>query len=155
MGLAENRAVIAAHHERLNRGAIDAAVEDFAEDSRNHGRPVGREGASRVLHDIHETFPDFRLEILDLVAEGDDVIVRCACSGTHLGTGRLPVNGGLLVGVPPTGKRFEVQHIHWYKLRDGKIADHHANRDDLGMMQQLGLFPSAERPASMKPPLVR
>ena len=51
------------------------------------------------------------------------------------------MNGGMLVGVQPTGKRFEVSHIHWYTLRDGKIVEHYANRDDLGMMQQLGLVP--------------
>jgi predicted ester cyclase len=46
------------------------------------------------------------------------------------------------VGAQPTGKRFEVQHIHWYKVRDGKITDHYANRDDLGMTQQLGFLPN-------------
>jgi hypothetical protein len=39
-----------------------------------------------------------------------------------------------------------VQHIHWYKLLDGKIVDHYATRDDIGMMQQLGLLPAIERP---------
>ena len=86
-----------------------------------------------------------------MVAEGEDVVVRCKVSGIHLGTGRLAVNGGLLVGVPPTGRRFEVQHIHWYKVRDGKIVDHRANRDDIGLMQQLGLLPSPDRLDSMTP----
>jgi len=44
-------------------------------------------------------------------------------SGTHLGVGRLPVNGGLLVGVAPTGKHYSVQHIHWFTLRDGLIIE--------------------------------
>jgi hypothetical protein len=35
--------------------------------------------------------------------------------------------------------------MHWYKLRDGKIVDHFASRDDLGMTQQLGLLPPASR----------
>jgi predicted ester cyclase len=122
MGIAENRALISAHQERLNRGAIDATADDFAEDARNHGRPVGREGVRRVLHDIHQTLPEHRWDILDMVAEGDDVVVRCKVSGIHLGTGRLAVNGGLLVGVPPTGRRFEVQHIHWYKVRMGRSS---------------------------------
>ena len=34
-------------------------------------------------------------------------------------------------------------HIHRYKLRDGKIVDHYATRDDIGMMVQLGLLTSA------------
>jgi hypothetical protein len=62
-------------------------------------------------------------------------------SGTHRGTGEIPVNGGMLVGVTPTGKHFEIAAIHWFKLRAGKIMDHYAVRDDLAMMQQLGLSP--------------
>jgi predicted ester cyclase len=78
-----------------------------------------------------------------LLAEGDTVVVRSRVSGTHLGVGQRPINGGMLVGVKPTGKRFEVSHIHWYRVRNGKIAEHHANRDDIGMMRQLGLLPPA------------
>ena len=102
-----------------------------------------------MLEDIHRTFPDMRLEIVDLLAAGDAVIVRCRFSGTHEGVGQLPVNGGLLVGVAPTHKHFEVQHIHWYELRAGKIVDHYATRDDIGMMQQLGLLPA---PPPFPPP---
>ena len=47
----------------------------------------------------------------------------------------------LLVGVPPTHRHFKADAIHWFKLKDGKIADHYATRDDLSMMQQLGLLP--------------
>ncbi|HXW91261.1 MAG TPA: ester cyclase [Terriglobales bacterium] len=53
----------------------------------------------------------------------------------------FPVDGGMLVGVQPTGRTFEVQHIHMYRVLDGKIAEHFANRDDIGMMRQLGLLP--------------
>jgi len=140
--VARNTAVIRDEHDKLSGGDWQAAAEDYAEDTRNFGRPVGRAGVRRVLEDIHRTFPDMRLEIIDLLAVGDTVIVRCKFSGTHEGVGQLPVNGGLLVGVAPTHKHFEVQHIHWYKLRDGKIVDHYATRDDIGMMQQLGLLPA-------------
>jgi predicted ester cyclase len=49
----------------------------------------------------------------------------------------------MLVGVKPTEKRLEVSHIRWYRARNGKIAEHYANRDDIGMMRQLGLLPPA------------
>jgi predicted ester cyclase len=147
-----NIAVIRAHHEKWAAGAYDAAVLDFAEDTRNHGRPVGRKGVAMVLGDITATFPDVRIDIKDIVAVDDQVIVRCLFAGTHLGVGRLPVNGGLLVGVEPTGKSFSVQHIHWYTLKDGKIIEHRANRDDVSMMQQLGLLPPT---APMDPSYMR
>jgi predicted ester cyclase len=104
--------------------------------------PCGRRLPSADnLKDIFRTFPDWKLEIVEMVAEGDSVVVCCRVSGTHRGVAARAVNGGFLVGVQPTGKHFEVQHIHWYKVRDGMITDHSTSRDDLGMTQQLGLLP--------------
>jgi predicted ester cyclase len=143
---ARNVAVIRSEHDRLNRGDWRGAADLYATDASNHGRSVGRSGLLKVLEDIYTTFPDWRMEIIDIVAAGDTVVVRCKVSGTHDGVGRLSVNGGMLVGVQPTHKHFEVQHIHWYRLRDGQIIDHYASRDDLGMMYQLGLLPAAPKP---------
>ena len=94
-----------------------------------------------MLEDIFTTFPDWHVEIVEMVTEGDSVVMRCKVSGTHRGTGKIPVNGGMLVNVAPTGKHFETDHIQWLKFRDGKIVDHYATRDDIGMMRQLGLLP--------------
>ena len=44
------------------------------------------------------------------------------------------------MGKPPTGKRFESGAIHLYRIENGKLAEHWAKRDDLGMARQLGLF---------------
>jgi predicted ester cyclase len=68
---------------------------DLAEDTKNFGRPAGREGFRRVLEDILTTFPDYHYEIEEMVAEGDSVIIRCKVSGTHRGIGKRPVNGGM------------------------------------------------------------
>jgi predicted ester cyclase len=136
-----NEEIIISNFEKLNRGEIIDSVEDFAEDTLNHGIKVGREGIKMVLEDIYQTFPDWSFDIEEIAASEDSVVVRTMVRGTHLGIGKIPVNGGLLVGVEPTGKQFEAQHIHWYKMRDGKIVEHYANRDDIGMMQQLGLLP--------------
>lgn len=128
--------------DATNRHDVDAAIKFFADDTVNHGIPTGRSGARRVLTDIFTTFPDWRMEIIDMVAVGDDVVIREIVSGTHLGTGRVAANGGLLVGVPPTGRKFRVQAMHWYTLNeDGLIVGARANRDDVGMMQHLGLLP--------------
>jgi steroid delta-isomerase-like uncharacterized protein len=141
-----NRALAEQFHEAFNRGDLDAAASFFAEDCRNHGRKVGRAGVRLVLGEIKTNFPDARLTMVHSVAEGDWVVVRCNYSGTHRGSSRLPVDGGMLVGLPPTGRSFEVQHIHMYCVRDGKIAEHFANRDDVGMMRQLGLIPPPAAP---------
>lgn len=125
-----------------NRHDVDAAVQFFADDTVNHGVPTGRAGVARVLTDIFTTFPDWRMEIVDLVAVGDDVVIREIVRGTHRGTGRIAANGGLLVDALPTDKRFVVQQMHWYTFnKDGLIVRARANRDDVGMMQHLGLLP--------------
>ena len=133
-----NRAFVRRHYEKLAGGDWRGAAEDYAEEASNFGRAVGREGVRRVLEDIYTTFPDWSMEIEEMAVEAENVVVRCRVSGMHRGIGKLPVNGGKLVGVEPSGKPFEVQHIHWYKVRDGQFVDHYAVRDDLGMMSQLG-----------------
>jgi len=85
------------------------------------------------------------------VAEGEWVVLRCTYSGTHRGVGCLPVDGGMLVGVQPTGRSFEVQHIHMFHLPNGMIDEHFANRDNVGMMRQLGLLPPPPLPPAVTP----
>jgi predicted ester cyclase len=137
----ENIEIIRLIHEKINNRDFAAALELIAPDASNHGMKVGREGYEMVWRDILATFPDFTLKIEEIIAAGDNVVVRAIFGGTHLGIGELPVNGGMLIGIEPTRQSFGVQHIHWYKLRDGKISEHYACREDLEMMQQLGLLP--------------
>ncbi len=149
-----NREVVRQHLELLNRGDWKQAAALFSSDVRHHlgnwqqgteSIVRGRDTLTDNLKDIFRTFPDWKMEIVEMVAEGESVVVRCKVSGTHQGVGVKRINGGFLVGVQPTGKRFVVQHMHWYKVREGKIIDHFASRDDLGMTQQLGLLPSGNR----------
>lgn len=143
-----NEEIIRNHYRLLNAGEYKRAALDFAEATAHQGAGRTRTATLRVLQDIYETFPDWRMEIVDLVASGNSVVVRSKVSGTHRGAGKFNVNGGLLTGVPPTGKRFEVEHIHWYKMRGGKIAEHFATRNDVGMARQLGVLPPAPAPGS-------
>ena len=79
-------------------------------------------------------FPDHRFDIEDAAGDGEMVAVRGTCSGTHEGE---------LWGIAPTGKRFfAVQQSHWYRVVEGKAAEHWAVRDDLGTLRQLGVLPS-------------
>jgi steroid delta-isomerase-like uncharacterized protein len=93
----------------------------------------GTAGAKHVFSWLVAAFPDTRFDIEDIIADGDKVAIRGTASGTH--------EGEALWGIPPTGKRFAVQQVHWLRVTDGKIAEHWAVRDDLGMMRQLGAVP--------------
>lgn len=137
-----NIAVIRSRAEAFNCHDEEGILAFFDKDVFNHGRRVGHAGLRMVQKDIWTRFPDAALESKEVVAVGDCVIERLIYSGTHLGVGRLPVDGGLLIDVPPTGKHFAVQHIHWWTLKNGLIVEHRANRDDMSMMMQLGLLPA-------------
>jgi len=52
---------------------IPGMLSDLAEDAKNFGRSVGRDGFRRVLEDIFTTFPDWHVEIVEMVTEGDSV----------------------------------------------------------------------------------
>ena len=146
-----NREVVKRWFDLINRGEWRQAAELFAPDVQHHlgnwqtGTEAivrGRQVLIDNLEDIYRTFPDWKMEIVEMVAEGDSVVVRCRVSGTHQGVEQRRVNGGFLVGVQPTGKHFVVQHIHWFKVLNRQIVEHATSRDDLGMTQQLGLLPA-------------
>ena len=143
----QNKAVFEKIHQAMERDGFTTHADFFADQSLNHGFPASREMVRAILRDISDTFPDVRLEPHNLLAEGEWVVGRYTFSGTHTGTGRHPfVHGGLLAGVPPTGRSVSVQHIHMFRLKDGQIVEHWANRDDVEMMRQLGLHPPMAPP---------
>ena len=74
--------------ESSNRNDIEGMLSDLTEGAKNFGRPVGREGFRMVLNDIFTTFPDWHVEIVEMVAKDDSVVMRCKVSGTHRGVGK-------------------------------------------------------------------
>ena len=94
------------------------------------------EEMKRMIASFRSAFPDWREEIVELVAEGDTVAGRFKCSGTHRGE---------FLGLPPTGKRQEVDEVYFLRVEDGKFVDLWGLEDDLNRMRQLGLVPSPEQ----------
>jgi predicted ester cyclase len=136
----KNRVIMEQIHERMKTEGLLVQLEFFAEEANNHGFHVTKAQIREVLTDIVNTFPDVRLEPLEVVAEGDWVVGRYWFTGTHKGMAIHPyVHYGLLVGVQPTNKMMRVQHIHMFRFENGKIVEHQATRDDVAMVQQLGL----------------
>jgi len=144
MGEEDNIAVVNRQYELISAGRIEDASALFSDPTRNHGRLVPRRMIFAILQDIKATFPDWTFSVEDVTASGSSVVVRCRFRGTHLGVAKLPVNGGLMIDVAPTGRHMDVQHIHWFVLENGLIAEHWASRDDVDMMQQLGLLPQTQ-----------
>jgi steroid delta-isomerase-like uncharacterized protein len=130
----ENKALVRRQEEELfSRGNLDAADEIYAPDYVGHdpSNPEdvrGLEAAKQAAADYREAFPDLRVTVEDLIAEGDRVAARLRFRGTHLGE---------LDGIAPTGRRVDCTGIVISRIEEGKIAEDWANFDDLDMMQQL------------------
>ena len=108
------------HPEFRGRG-----ISAFAPD----GPEVGP-GARRKLYEMFlQAIPDARGEVLDVVAEGDKVVLVDRFGGTHRGE---------FLGHPGKGDRIEWMAIHIYTIRDGKVLEDAYMRDELAIMQQLG-----------------
>jgi predicted ester cyclase len=118
-----------------------AAAACFASARTNHGRIAGPKGMEDIYRNLYATFPNYHWEIQALFGEDDWVALHVIQTGTHDGKPSFPVLGGLIHNVGPTGKTVSVPNIHLYQMKDDLIVKHVAVRDDLGMMQQMGLLP--------------
>jgi predicted ester cyclase len=135
-----------AYEELLNQGNLAIADELVAPDFINHEAPPGRnrgpESMRGVATMLRTAFPDLRFTIEELVAEGDIVAGRLTMSGTHEGP---------LMGMQPTGRWVRQDHMHFVRFRDGKAVEHWGVRDDVGMMQQMGVMPEPGGPEEVSP----
>ena len=96
--------------------------------------------AKRWVQPFQSAFPDFEMEIVALIAEGDSVVAHFRCSGTQRGE---------WLGVPATGRRFEqVDEIYIFTARNGRLVSAVGVKDNLAHMRQLRIEPKAGPTAS-------
>ena len=134
MTIEQNKALVRRFYEEVwGRGNLDAADDIFAADYVRHDlRPgnasAGPEGQKRIAADFRAAFPDLRMTIDLMVAEGDLVAARWTTEGT---------NTGAWGDVPPTGKPVRFSGVNIFRIQHGKVVELWNHRDDLGVMQQL------------------
>jgi predicted ester cyclase len=122
--------------EGVNNFDVSAIEECNTSDFVNHGttKLTGYEAARQVLFQMQDWAPDRKIKFIEMVAEGDTVMVLFAVEGTHTGA---------LRGVEPTGRRFRFVMADVFRLRDGKICESWVIRDRLEAQEQLGLVHGA------------
>lgn len=150
---AANKDLIGRYFVAMERGTIDEALDFWTTDTVNYasGRLApqrGREALASVFRMLRTAFPDRRFQIDDLMAESDRVVCLMTVSGTFGSPPQLPasslppnsvgVEGTLLVPPDAAGKPYAVKQVHVFRINEGRIADHWAARDDLGLLIQLG-----------------
>jgi predicted ester cyclase len=126
----------------FNKQDFDLCDEIFAQEYIEHavapfqdsepGAVNGPAHARSVVEWLRSQFADLEMTVEAIVAEGDMVAALVRSEGTNTGS----LNGVM----PPTGKRFSARQSHWYRVVDGKLAEHWATREDLPAMLQLGVI---------------
>jgi steroid delta-isomerase-like uncharacterized protein len=123
--------------EVWNKGNLPVADELFAQNYSHHDSSTpdfgrGPESEKKRAALYRNAFPDVRLTVEDIIAEGETVTSRWSCKGTHKGD---------LNGIAPTGRQFTISGISVARFTNGKMIEGYVNWDALGLMQQLGVVP--------------
>ena len=94
-------------------------------------QPLGPAGAKQILAELTQAMPDLKIVVLDILQDGNKVVVRSEISGTHKST---------LMGFPAKGRRMTIQAIDIHELKGGKIVRTWHTEDWLTGLHQLGVF---------------
>jgi steroid delta-isomerase-like uncharacterized protein len=100
----------------------------------------GPEEFVNFVHEIRGAFPDIKIELEDIFGAGDKVVMRWSAVMTHTGDA---------LGLPPSGRTVRSRGISIARMADGKIVEGWDNWDQLGMLEQIGVYkqPVAARAA--------
>ena len=136
MSLQENKGIVRHVVDLINQGKLEQVKEHYISDFSNHDPSAptvrDREALMQNFAARRAAFPDGRITIEDMVAEGDQVAERWTYQGTH---------NGKLMGIPATGKEVSITGITIYRIAGGKAAECWSNYDSLGVMRQIGVIP--------------
>jgi steroid delta-isomerase-like uncharacterized protein len=122
--------------EVWSKGNLDVVDEIYDASYVYHepyaGEILGIDGLKQVVMMYRTGYPDLVFTTEDLIAEGDKVVQRWSCVGTHQGE---------LMGIPATGKRTTTSGISIVRYENGKAVEEWVSWDALGWLQQLGVVP--------------
>ena len=123
------------YEEAWDQGQLDVADELFASDYVRHDLRAdvaapGPQGQKDIATAFRAAFPDLRFVVDFVLAEGDYVAARWTATGT---------NTGPWGGIAPTGRRVSLSAVNVFRFADGVVVELWNHRDDLGLMEQLGV----------------
>jgi steroid delta-isomerase-like uncharacterized protein len=140
--LEENKALVRrAHEEVWSRGDLSVVEEIWAADFIGHP-PVGPDmvGPDALREHVRthrSTFPDWREDVTEILAEGDVVAASWISTGTD--------EGGF-GGNPATGRTIRIRETGFYRIANGRIVEQWVLADIFSLLRQLGLSPASDGP---------
>jgi steroid delta-isomerase-like uncharacterized protein len=93
----------------------------------------GRADILGSYRSILTTFPDWQYTAQQLLIDGDRVAEQFHVRATH---------GGEFMGLPGSGRKFDIQGVCLFEMRDGLIALERRIYDFTGLLIQLGILKS-------------
>jgi predicted ester cyclase len=139
--IASMQAMASGTHDDLARVVHPDAVNREAKDEPPAASTPGPDGFWATALWLRAAFADLAFEVHEVVASGDLIAIHNTMSGRHTGDMVMYADGKVVSVMPPTGRRFASTQTHWFRMRDGLVVEHWANRDDIGTAQQLGWIP--------------
>lgn len=138
MSTEQNKEIARQFTEQVfNQGNLDSIDQFLAPDYVNHTTPPnfprGPAGTKAFISMFRAGFPDLSVNIDDMIAEDDKVVIRHTTRGTH---------SGMFLGMPPTGRVVQVFGVDIVRIVDGKIVEDWGIIDQPALMQQLGAMPT-------------
>ena len=137
-----NKATVTRFQEILSSGdweLISKTIDEVVEPDALIATPLpieatGAELLKEVIRRLHRAFPDLRITVENLIAEGDTVVARNTVTGTHQGE---------YMGLSPTGRSITYNEIFIVRFAGRRIAETWGVVDVLSQMQQLGAISDA------------
>jgi predicted ester cyclase len=92
---------------------------------------VGPDGVMTLGDVLLGAFSEIELDIQEVIAENDKVLVHLRFRGAH---------SGAFGDYAATGKRFDVMVLDFFRMENGMIAEQWPAIDNLGLQQQIGMI---------------
>ncbi len=136
MTIEENKALVRRVIDEVFIAGSFAAVDEIvAEDFMPHtwgSMGSGRQALKDAITRVSAGLTDVSMTVEDVIAEGDNVVVRLTSTA---------VQAGVFMGLPPSGRAYSIGEIHIFRILDGKVSEHWHEADFIGMLRQLGAMP--------------
>lgn len=128
---------LAATNQRDFEAWMSLHTEDACRTAPELSQPLcGRESMRGAIEVLSRAFPDYHLELVQVVAQGEWLSLRIHTSGTM--TGPLMLSSG--VEVPPTGRTIDQEWSALVRFDGERIAQFDEYYDQYTLMVQLGLI---------------
>jgi steroid delta-isomerase-like uncharacterized protein len=141
----QNKAIVRRFIDEVFVQGNKATVDELmADDFTPHTWPSTghpKDDMKATIDRVSKGLADPHFTIDDLIAEGDRVAARLTTSATQVGE---------FMGMPGSGKRYEIGEIHIFRVSNGKVVEHWHYFDQMKMMQQLGAMPAKPEPAAAR-----